>query len=468
MNNYYLGGDVSKGYCDFIILDEEKKTALKNFQLDDTAKGHHLLNNVLLDFTSAHPGCKIIAGVESTGGYENNWFESLCDLQDRIEISVARINPIGTHHSSRASLTRVVTDKKAAGNIAEYLINYKDKITFKKTDKFCSLRRHWKFVRLLTKQRAQLYNQLEGNLYNANPEILRYAKYGYPQWLLRTIMQYPTAKHLSKARISALSSIPYVSEQRAIILINRAKSSVASATDNITGELIVSIVKQIISLTKLINKRSKLIADNCQLPEIEILKSFNGIGDYSAIGLILKIVSVDNFSSVKKLASFFGLHPVWKQSGDGTSGMHISKQGSREARALLYNVAFTAIRSNPLIKEIYMRHCSKGMKKIKALVTCMHKILRIIYGMLKNKEKFNPEKDKANSKKMLDNHLKSKKVIDKLRRFQELDSDAPVSNRQYRKRKQQEMSQNEITSLNTGSVSAVPTDSKPQSLVQKS
>ncbi len=467
MNNFYLGGDVSKGYCDFIILDEEKKTALKSFQLDDTAKGHHLLSNVLIGFASEHPTCKITAGVESTGGYENNWFESLCDLQDRIEISVARINPIGTHHSSRASLTRVITDKRAAGNIAEYLINYKDKIIFKKTDKFCSLRRHWKFVRLLIKQRTQLYNQLEGNLYNANPEILRYTKYGYPQWLLMTIMQYPTAKHLSKARISALSSIPYVSEARAVSLINEAKSSVASATDNITGELIISLVKQIISLTKLINKRSKLIADNCQLPEIEILKSFNGIGDYSAIGLLLKIVSVDNFSSAKKLASFFGLHPVWKQSGDGTSGMHISKQGSREARALLYNVAFTAIRSNPLIKEIYVRHCSRGMKKIKALVACMHKILRIIYGMLKNNEKFNPEKDKANSKKMLDNHLKSKKIISKLRRFQGFDSDAPVSNKQYRKRKQQEMSQNEITSLNTGSVSHCSTESESHNSIEK-
>lgn len=467
MNNFYLGGDVSKGYCDFIILDEEKKTALKSFQLDDTAKGHHLLSNVLIGFASEHPTCKITAGVESTGGYENNWFESLCDLQDRLEISVARINPIGTHHSSRASLTRVITDKRAAGNIAEYLINYKDKIIFKKTDKFCSLRRHWKFVRLLIKQRTQLYNQLEGNLYNANPEILRYTKYGYPQWLLMTIMQYPTAKHLSKARISALSSIPYVSEARAVSLINEAKSSVASATDNITGELIISLVKQIISLTKLINTRSKLIADNCQLPEIEILKSFNGIGDYSAIGLLLKIVSVDNFSSAKKLASFFGLHPVWKQSGDGTSGMHISKQGSREARALLYNVAFTAIRSNPLIKEIYVRHCSRGMKKIKALVACMHKILRIIYGMLKNNEKFNPEKDKANSKKMLDNHLKSKKITSKLRRFQGFDSDAPVSNKQYRKRKQQEMSQNEITSLNTGSVSHCSTESESHNSIEK-
>lgn len=451
MKNLYLGGDVSKGYCDFIILDENKKTALKSFQLDDTSKGHHLLSRVLIDFASEHPGCSIFAGVESTGGYENNWFESLWNLQDRLDISVARINPKGTHHSSKAALNRVITDKNSARNIAEYIINYKDKIIFKKNDKFFSLRRQWKYVRMLTKQRTQLYNQLEANLYNANPELLRYAKYGYPNWLLQVIINYPTAKHLAKAKFERLTSIPYLKETRAISLIDRAKSSVASATDNITGDLISSIVKQIINISRLIDKQSKIIADNCQLSEIEILKTFKGIGDYSAIGLMLLIKSIDNFSSTKKIASFFGLHPVWKESGDGTSGWHMSKQGNKEARNILYNVTLTALRDNPLIREIYACHLKKGMKKKKAIVACMHKILRIIYGMLKNNEHFNAEKDMTNSKKMLKNNQPEKKLISKLRRYQAVDSDAPISNRQYRKRKEQEKSQNEITSLTTGS-----------------
>ena len=81
----------------------------------------------------------------------------------------------------------------------------------------------------------------------------------------------------------------------------------------------------------------------------------------------------------------------------------------------------------------------------------MHKILRIVYGMLNNNEHFNAEKDRANSKKMLKNNQPEKKVTNKLRRYQPVDSDAPISSRQYRKRKEQEKSQNEITSLNTGS-----------------
>jgi len=38
MNNYYLGVDVSKGYADFVMLDDKKQPIEENFQLDDTGK----------------------------------------------------------------------------------------------------------------------------------------------------------------------------------------------------------------------------------------------------------------------------------------------------------------------------------------------------------------------------------------------------------------------------------------------
>jgi transposase len=36
----FLGGDVSKGYADWVILSDKKKSVLENFQLDDTYTGH--------------------------------------------------------------------------------------------------------------------------------------------------------------------------------------------------------------------------------------------------------------------------------------------------------------------------------------------------------------------------------------------------------------------------------------------
>jgi transposase len=453
MNNFYLGCDVSKGYADFIIINEDKKTVLDSFQLDDTYLGHKQLCSILNKFSGDHNGSVIYSAVESTGGYENNWFNTLSNLKDRINIYVARVNPLGTSHNSKASMSRIITDKNAAKNIAEYLINQKKKVIFDKNDKFSSLRKQWTFVRMLTKQRTQLYNQLESVLYIANPEMLSYSRYGYPQWLLKVILQFPTAKRLSKARVTTLSSIPYINEQKAISIINKAKDSVAASDDDVTANLVTSLVKQIIRLTGLINKQSKYIADNCQLPELEILKSFPGIGDYSAIGLLINISSTEYFQSAKKLAAYFGIHPVWKQSGDGTWGMHMSKQGKKEVRNILYMVAKTAIVHNELIREIYARQLRKGKNKTAAIGICMHKILRIVFGMLKNNEKFNPEKDRANSEKMLNEDKKPKMLFsDKLRRYQKLDLSAPISQRQTKKRKEQEKSQNEVISLSTGSI----------------
>ncbi len=456
MNKYYLGIDVSKGYSDMIIIDEKKRTVVDSFQLDDTASGHQQLSVILKDLLSEHPNSIIYSAVESTGGYENNWFNSLLKLKKQIKIEVARLNPFGTKHNSDASLNRVITDKSAARNIAEYLINHKEKVNYRGDDKYFAIRRQWKFIRMLSKQKTQLHNQLESVLYTANPELLSYCKYGCPNWLLKVIERYPTAKELSRARLNTLSSIAYVSQTKAVSLIEKAKASVAAATDEITGNLIRSLVKQIDQLEELIKKQTKIMADSCNLPEVKILKSFVGIGDYSAIGLIINIGSVERFATAKKLSSFFGLHPIWKQSGDGTYGMHMSKKGNAEVRHILFMVAKTAIVHNPLIKEIYQRHLKRGMSKLAALGVCMHKILRIVYGMLKNNEEFNPDKDRANSMKALKiakqsqaNQTEGKE--NKLRRYQQLDESAPISNRQYKKRKEQIKSYDEITSSSAGS-----------------
>ena len=74
----------------------------------------------------------------------------------------------------------------------------------------------------------------------------------------------------------------------------------------------------------------------------------------------------------------------------------MSKQGSRNMRKILFNIARGAIVHNPLIKEIYDRKRSEGMQPMAAIGVCMHKILRIVYGILKNKQAFDPQVDQLN------------------------------------------------------------------------
>jgi transposase len=451
MKNFYLGIDVSKGYADFTILDENKKTVEDNFQLDDNFEGHCQLFNILAGFFKLHPEAQLHAAVESTGGYENNWFNSLNKYQSTFNILVARLNPFGVNYNSKATLERIITDKQSAKNIACYLISHPQKVDYQKQDYFSPHRKLYSFIRMLTKQKTQLSNQLHAWVYSANPEVLKHCKDGFNQWVLKMLQQYPTAKLLAKAKVSKLSKIPYLSENKAISLIEDAKGSVASDDSEITSGLIKSLAEQILSLQKQINTQSKILSDNCKLPEIDLMTTFNGMGTYSAVALIIEIVDVARFASSKKLASFFGLHPVYKQSGDGISGFRMSKRGRKQPRSLLYNVARMSIIHNPLIKELYAQLLARGMNKSAAIGVLMHKIIRIIYGMLKNKTAFNPEIDKNN--KLKHNYIQTSVKQDNKRRYLKLSTDAPISKRQNKKRKELNSSQDELPSSYTGSSS---------------
>lgn len=273
------------------------------------------------------------------------------------------------------------------------------------------------------------------------PFLLNYCKDGIPNWLLFLVNKYPSPSQLARAKESTLAKIPYISHKRAKLILSDAKQNVGSVDDEATVFIIKSSVEQILNLKNKIEQHKKYMITRCDLPEVRLLQSFKGIGVYSAIGLVLNIVSIDRFPSAKHLASYFGVHPVYKTSGDGTSGFHMSKKGRSAPRQILYMVARSSIIHNPLIIEVYINHLKRGNTKSSALGVCMHKILRIVFGILKHQQKFDPEIDKQNRNKsriIKKNNTRS----DSKRRYQEKSEDAPVSRRQSSKRRKRKQSQN--------------------------
>jgi transposase len=451
---FYLGIDVSKGFADFMIIDCQKRPVVKGFQLDDTFDGHQSLYNILSRFLSEHPESTLFAGLESTGGYENNWYNSLIQFQGSLNIQTARLNPLGVMHNSKADLKKNTTDKISAQNIAEYLVAHPEKVVYQKDDQLAGLRKQWGFIKMLTKQCTQFLNQLNTLLYTASPELLHYCQTGMPDWVLKLLVKYPGAAKLKKARVKTIAKIPYVSTKRAQQLITEAKRSVASATDSVTQQLIMATARQILHLKKTIADQTKQMIDQCGLSEVGLLKSFPGISDSSAIGLIIEIQTVKRFADAKKLASFFGVHPVYKISGDGVGGIKMSKQGRKEPRKILYMIALSAIQHNPLIRQIYEEHQKQGKHNMAIMGICMHKILRIIYGMLKHNKRFNPQIDIANRQRNARNKNNGTvKATD--RRFQDFDAKAPVTRRQRKKRLERKRS-NSVADTKSGITAPVP------------
>ena len=441
MKKFYLGCDVSKGYGDFIIMDSEKTIIESNFQLDDTFEGHNFLHNILLDFFEKQTDAILFAAVESTGSLENNWLNLFYRLGQTMNIKATRINPLPINRLYDASLTRNVNDKISAKTIAEYLIIFPEKLIYNQNDPYESLKKQWTFLVMLKKQKTQLLNQLSTHIYTTFPFMVKFCKNGIPNWLFLLLIQYPSASKLSRARKETVAKIPYISRKRAMEIISLAKKSIGSSDDDTTAFLIKSIVKQIVNLKKTIEEQHKHLKINCDLPEIKLLNSFKGIGIISAIGLVININSIERFPSAKHLASYFGIHPVYRQSGDGTSGFRMSKKGRVAPRQILYMVARTSIIHNPLIREIYLDQLKQGKKKMSALGVCMHKILRIVYGMLKTNTNYDSEIDRRNKNRTRSSQILNSDTEDNKRRFQKLDVDAPISRRQNIKRKKRKQSQ---------------------------
>lgn len=437
----YLGIDVSKGYADCTVMNQDRKILEENFQLDDTFAGHTKLFSILTKYYTSDKHVIFHAGVESTGGYENNWYNSLMNFQKDLPVKVARLNPLGVHYSNKADLTRVITDKVSARSIAEYMIGFPDKINYDVDDEFVNLRRQRTYINLLKSQKTQQLNQLEKILYTAFPEIISYYGSGNPNWVFELLKRYPTAQKLKKVRPRTISQIPYISHDRATELVALAKNSVGASTGATMEGLIKTMVNQILSLEKIIREQIDLLINECNAPELEVLTSFPGIAKWSAINLIIEIGSVQRFSNVKKLASYCGLNPIFKQSGDGMSKVRMSKQGRVAPRRVLYMVAKVGVQKNPVLKAIYEKHVARGMAKSAAIGVCMHKALRIVYGMLKNNTMFNPNIDRINQEKSEDKH--SLVHPKKERRYQKFDNNAPISRRQIKKRKVANQCQND-------------------------
>jgi transposase len=124
--------------------------------------------------------------------------------------------------------------------------------------------------------------------------------------------------------------------------------------------------------------------------QMTLLLTIPGIGEITAWSLLSELPDLAEFKNAKQLAVWAGVNPAIKQSGTSVSGRgSISKTGSAKLRKALYFPAIVALRFNPHVKSLGDRLKAKGKKGKVIIVAAMHKLLRIIFAMLRTGELFN-------------------------------------------------------------------------------
>src|SRR6185503_10580175 len=114
-------------------------------------------------------------------------------------------------------------------------------------------------------------------------------------------------------------------------------------------------------------------------------------GQATIPSLLAYIGKPERFTTVKALVAYAGLTPAIRQSGtslDKRQGLH--PMGHSALRKALYYPAMTAGRHNPIVAAFWQRLKAQNKPGKVILVACMHKLLAIVYGVLKSGHPFDP------------------------------------------------------------------------------
>lgn len=281
-------------------------------------------------------------------------------------------------------------------------------------------------------------------LFKYNPAIIKFTKDGFRTWLLNLLINYPTPLKIKNAKFNGLTKINFITKSRAQHLKDIVNLNFVDVPEEI-GDIIKTMSQQIKLNITIKDKQLNYIKKQLSEEDLNILTSFRGIDVLSGVGLLAQIGSIERFTNVGQITAYFGLHVVYRKSGDGQYGNHLSKRGSREFKRILYMVALAAISHNNDIRRLYLRKCVEGKPSMVALCACMRKVLVITYSMLKNKEEFQCRYDKESLKDLEDKYKKivkqkrlnrAKEKYMKNRKTESFDINAPISKREARLRKE--------------------------------
>lgn len=160
------------------------------------------------------------------------------------------------------------------------------------------------------------------------------------------------------------------------------------------SESIREAILELIEMIRLISPRVKelerqLLQYGKGVKAIDLLRTIPGIGIVWATTIYAEIGDINRFSTRKGFASYTGLVPVVRSSGESTYLGGITRTGSSPLRSALVEASQTVIKVSPSLRRLYARVNYRSNWQ-KARVAVARKLALIIYAMLKKETPFNP------------------------------------------------------------------------------
>jgi transposase len=132
---------------------------------------------------------------------------------------------------------------------------------------------------------------------------------------------------------------------------------------------------------------------NAELGEaLQLLTTIRGVAERSAVKLLAELATFPTDLTARQIVAMAGLDPRPVESGNFVGQRRISKLGNPNLRGALFMAAHNAILYEPVAKSLYEDLVGRGKHTMKAKTAVMRKLLIAMWGMLRAKTAFSPEK----------------------------------------------------------------------------
>ncbi len=132
-------------------------------------------------------------------------------------------------------------------------------------------------------------------------------------------------------------------------------------------------------------------------PQAQRLMTHPGVGPLTALAFVLIIGKAERFQCGKQIASYLGLVPLEKSSGNRRRLGHITKQGSSMVRFLLVEAAQVTVRSLPEWRKKYAHLMMRRGRKI-AKVAMARRLAVALYWMWRKGWNYEPSKSSVRTR----------------------------------------------------------------------
>ena len=379
---FLLGIDIAKlNHVASCIDSSTNEIIFSNFKFKNDFIGF----SALLDKIKTFDTKNLIIGLESTSHYGEN----LINFLFKQHFKVALINPLQTSHLRKANIRDAKNDNLDSLNIAKSLIFAKLNFISEKNINCFSLKKLTRFRSSLIKQRSKAKIQLTSLLDLLFPELQYLFKSKiHSKAIYSLLKKYPSAEEIAALKDDEISNLLYASskghfkKEKSIELKSLAKTTVGIKDTSISLHVI-----QLIELIELYDKQIKdivtKIADTVDKLDTKLL-SVPGISIIACAIILGETNNFNNFSDSTKLLAFAGLDPKIRQSGNfNASSCRMSKKGSPYLRYALIFTAWNIVRHSEKFNKYYCLKRSQGKSHYNSLGHVAHKLVRVIFTLIK-------------------------------------------------------------------------------------